>query len=1078
MSTATAHRPMRRREFHAATAKSAFTTFAAKQMFMPYRHNKMAAVEKGFEFKPGFIYAKVRAISARINQNYDGWPSSELKKSYRTFIGKPIFVNHQNFDYKKARGKVVASRYVEAGDDKYIETVMEIDAARFPKLAHEIKTGGLDSVSMGVEAGFTICSYCGNKAVDTPQFCAHVKYHKGERLPRINERTGAKEDVLVYEKCYKLGFFELSWVFDPADETAMTSHVITAAEEDVPPPDEIVEGEMPYAMMPQARRKRAKGMQQILQDHRGNRPVNAIEGQPADSDYHLDRGNTNAAWALQKEKQHGKPLSEFTDDDWAIAGNPPGHHASRYHLGYGEIEAPEDVDTLRNEEDGPDDGTDEFKHYVESPKELRGPDLDQTKQLDRAQEQQGLDADRRVEDVEDIGGIPMAARTTRRAARRQSSPGVLVDPRTGRRYYAADEDDDKKRDDAPPPDEDATDDDFGGEDDGSDYDEDGDFDPDHDGDDDANPEGDTDGDFAGADDGGDFGDDLGGGDELGGPPPPGGDDLGADPAAGDAGPGVPPGASDQDLIQEAEQDLMHADALAGDDFSMDPGSNAGGTMDDYSDPGLGSPAGGGLGGDDLGGDHFDPDADGDDDSDPVLDFDRSHHPELGTHPAVQEAIEQLLGGGGGAPPPPQHQGRRNGNQRGSSQKKRKGGPQMSLAQRGQMVASRQSRRHHADDNGYTDGGPYHTDDNDQGEKEDTFITQTPGAEAVAAPTPGDGTISNTENNLVARKLRKRIQQARAQQQRDIIAYEQITGRRIRAEAVESPDKVDPTVNTGPAAEELTGKDFEDVGLEDVETQPKDASRHASAFDAFNYWLKRTTGKTARQHGNVKYIRRQAARWCSANKVPANALFPAMGIVLREAQRNEGANRRAAMKRHADESLEVAAPQDRIDVEAPVRDTTDAEAQASQFDLGDFGDNAGDNLADPELSVDTQIWAPGEGDSSVKKDSNRKADGITAVRYAEAYIRAGLGEDTPEEKWKIAGLAMNMRHGTIADRISVLDAVNAANAQRFAALKRQASRGGAPRGLPQGFGQRQMTAGTNHEAANDIAMDDLSLWAGR
>ena len=33
----------------------------------------------------GFLYTQVRAISARINQNYDAWPSTELKKSYRTF---------------------------------------------------------------------------------------------------------------------------------------------------------------------------------------------------------------------------------------------------------------------------------------------------------------------------------------------------------------------------------------------------------------------------------------------------------------------------------------------------------------------------------------------------------------------------------------------------------------------------------------------------------------------------------------------------------------------------------------------------------------------------------------------------------------------------------------------------------------------------------------------------------------------------------------------------------------------------------------------------------------------------------
>lgn len=176
-----------------------------------------------------------------------------------------------------------------------------------------------------------------------------------------------------------------------------------------------------------------------------------------------------------------------------------------------------------------------------------------------------------------------------------------------------------------------------------------------------------------------------------------------------------------------------------------------------------------------------------------------------------------------------------------------------------------------------------------------------------------------------------------------------------------------------------------------------------------------------------------------------------------------------MRRRADESLEVAAPQDRIDVEAPVSDTTDADAQASQFDLGDFGSNAGDNLADPDLSADSQIWAPGEGDSS--KTSRRKADGMTAVRYAEAYIRAGLAPNTSSEKWKIAGLAQTMRHGTIVDRIRLLDAINTqrvANARRTAGVNRGAG------SVPPGFGQRQLTAGRGFEASNDLS-DDVGLW---
>ena len=185
-------------------------------------------VDEGFRLKPGYLYTVVRAISARVNQNYDGWPSDELKKSYKTFIGKPCFVNHENHDPTKARGVVVASRYVENGMDKYVEVVQEIDAGRFPKLAHEIKTGGLDSVSMGAEAGFTICSYCHNKATDTHDMCDHVIHHKGKTLSRLDRKTGKREDVLVFESCHKISFFELSYVFEPADETAVASKVVVA----------------------------------------------------------------------------------------------------------------------------------------------------------------------------------------------------------------------------------------------------------------------------------------------------------------------------------------------------------------------------------------------------------------------------------------------------------------------------------------------------------------------------------------------------------------------------------------------------------------------------------------------------------------------------------------------------------------------------------------------------------------------------------------------------------------------------------------------------------------------------------
>lgn len=392
---------------------------------------------------------------------------------------------------------------------------------------------------------------------------------------------------------------------------------------------------------------------------------------------------------------------------------------------------------------------------------------------------------------------------------------------------------------------------------------------------------------------------------------------------------------------------------------------------------------------------------------------------------------------------------------------------MGLADRQRVASGQWPVRHYADNSGHVDGGPYHLDDNDQGEQEDVFISDTPSAEAVSAPTPGDGTISNTENNLVAR-----INRQSRELQRNLIAYEQITGRRVtakdsrrrHAEAVETPDQVNPELS-GTDEQSVKSGDWDSIALDDVETQPKDASRHY--FAEFDRWMHSTTGQKTAAHA-PNFIRRTAARYCQAKGIPVEALFPALGNVLREARKGEG--RRANMRKRADEKLDVAAPQDRIDVEAPVRNTTDAEAQASQPDLSDFGHNAGDQDADPELSADSQIWAPGEGDSS--RTSNRKADGITAVRYAEAYIAAGLAPNTPEEKWKVAGLAQTMRHGTIVDRIRLLDAVNA---QRVAQARRTAgvNRGGAG-SIPPGLGQRQMTAGSAHTAANDME-SDVAIW---
>lgn len=1012
-------------------ASRELSTDGVRQIIAGYQGRKLAAVEPGWTPQPGMLYTQVRAISARINQNYDAWPSEELKKSYRTFIGKPVFVNHANEDPEKARGKVIAARYIEAGDDKYVEVIQEVDAKRFPKLAREIREGGLDSVSMGVEAGLTKCSFCGNAATDEPEFCEHVRHHKGEYLPRKNTKTGSTDDVLVYENCYKLGFFELSYVFEPADETAVVSRVMMA-------------------------------------NHR---------------------------------------------------------------RAYGEIEAPEDIDTLRDEDgesfedyqfvepighlDDEDDqpGDDkhepEFQHWLESPDELQAPDLGATKRLDRQQEDEGLDSDRRVEDIEGIGSRPeddeamMAQQQGRQAMARRNRRRRVANDDAALIEQAVQELEqyEAEQGGGGDPYADGGGEDFGGEGDldGDGYSDEEDTDDNEDGYPEDEDGYDDDGD--GSDE--DFTEEPGGDEQYMGDP--GADEL--DPRYGEPQ-GDPRMARRYRWSANSVSPASPGSPMANPEYNTDPGPMYGGPIDDNS----GNTAVSGA----------DPNY-----QNPMTDVGMAYGVASGQ--ITSELKRRYEASCRQRRVRPTNEGYRRfvatvGQQSSAGNRRGKGNAMGTLAGRGR-VAARGRTRHFADSSGHVDGGPY-GDDGSQGVQEEVYISQVPPADSDRLPSDDESNISNTENTLVAQKMQKRIKAKAAELQRDLRAYRKFAGetgeigaidpvpdanqysndpmgsanvsqiaqnhglqqlgrryeascrqagvrptrdgfRRFHAaeccdDNIIEPTEVNPSLS-GTDDDSYKG-DFESVQPDAVPTQPKDASVHV--FRSFDNWLQSTTGRTASQHGNANFIRRQAASYAKAANISLDRMFPALDLVLRQARKTEK-DRRAAMNRRANESLETAAPDARIDVETPVKNVTDANAQASQYDLGDFGDNAGDSIADPNLDTSSQIWAPGEG----TKSANRKADAVAAVRYAEAYISAGLPH---RDKWQLVAQAQTMRHATVVDRTRVLEAVVTANTERSRSRKVAAavSRGTA-NGLPRGL-TNPRTAGMSRTAANDPS-NDIGIW---
>lgn len=177
--------------------------------------------------RPGYLYVRSRAISSRCNDNYDMFPAEEIAKAYKTFIGKPVFVNHHNDDHRRARGIILDAalhrdKNPDGSPDTWAEVLMEVDAMTFPKLAKAIIAGEVNRTSMGTDVEISKCSVCGNKASSPAQYCQHIPAKKGKRIVHAGSgEPGKREAKLVYEECYGLSFFENSLLVEqPADPTA------------------------------------------------------------------------------------------------------------------------------------------------------------------------------------------------------------------------------------------------------------------------------------------------------------------------------------------------------------------------------------------------------------------------------------------------------------------------------------------------------------------------------------------------------------------------------------------------------------------------------------------------------------------------------------------------------------------------------------------------------------------------------------------------------------------------------------------------------------------------------------------
>jgi hypothetical protein len=157
------------------------------------------------------------------NRNGDGFPESPymshlnppwisdketLVQHYKSFESAHNFRHHVNKDPQKAVGKVLRAFWNPTMHR--VELVVDLDNSKAPDLAERIAAGEFPPVSMGTRVPFDRCTICGNTAPTRAQYCNHLKFQMKEVI------DGKK--VAALNPSPK--FFDISWVFRPADATA------------------------------------------------------------------------------------------------------------------------------------------------------------------------------------------------------------------------------------------------------------------------------------------------------------------------------------------------------------------------------------------------------------------------------------------------------------------------------------------------------------------------------------------------------------------------------------------------------------------------------------------------------------------------------------------------------------------------------------------------------------------------------------------------------------------------------------------------------------------------------------------
>jgi len=172
-------------------------------------------------------YLVTPETSQYINNNQDCWERKLLLATFRTFVGGENYVEHLQIP-ELSKGKIIDAAARDIGDSIYVDILVATDRKHKPLIA-AVQSGELQTLSMGCQVAFTLCTKCGNVAEDETQLCPHIRFMKGNtfidslgKRRKISELCGH-----INAEPGSVKFIEASWVAHPAFTGAVLRSILT-----------------------------------------------------------------------------------------------------------------------------------------------------------------------------------------------------------------------------------------------------------------------------------------------------------------------------------------------------------------------------------------------------------------------------------------------------------------------------------------------------------------------------------------------------------------------------------------------------------------------------------------------------------------------------------------------------------------------------------------------------------------------------------------------------------------------------------------------------------------------------------